>query len=71
MSNEAETHLQQIAKNILDDRMESGYDIEELIDQEVEWLSGQDYPLVQETGESLRELISEAVDKHLWRRDWE
>ena len=70
MNNEAKNHLQQVAEQILDDRMESGYDIEELIDIEVEWLSGQDYPLVEEAGDpkKLRELISEAVDKNLWRR---
>jgi hypothetical protein len=70
MNNEAKNHLQQVAEQILDDRMESGYDIEELIDQEVEWLSGQDYPLVEEAGDpkKLRELISQAVDKNLWRR---
>ncbi len=70
MKNEAKNHLQQVAERILDDRMESGYDIEELIDQEVEWLSGQDYLLVEEAGgpKKLRELISQAVDKNLWRR---
>jgi len=68
MKNEAKNHLQQIAQNILDDRMESGYDIEDLIDQEVEWLSGQDYPLVEEAGENLRKLITQAVDENLWRR---
>ena len=65
MSNEAENHLQQIAQNIVDDRF---FDIEDLIDQEVEWLSGQDYPLVEEAGENLRKLISQAVDENLWRR---
>ena len=68
---EAKNHLQHIVSRILSDKMESEYDIKELIDQEVEFFAGRDYyPLVKEAGnpKNLRKLISEAVDENLRRR---
>lgn len=63
ISNEARNHLQHIAERILYESTKHGHDIETLIELEIEWLMGQDYPLAEQAGnaEKLRAMIRKAL----------